>query len=575
MAPTARLFLHLLLLGSGLGVSCLCFAQAEVSGPCPAQPVVGERSDLALVIGIKGYPHISDRLKYADEDAKSFASLIQTPEAGGFRRENVCLLVNDNATEEHIRDGITWLKRPGRARKIYVFFSGHALVDDQGSAYFMPWDGNEKNIYQHGWRLDRLVDDLATLTSRDQLIIFVDACHAAAGVGGGLAKGTQDVSSAVSAALNDKFEEYKSKNKDASEFMAFFSAHSGEQSIEDDELKHGTFTHFLLLGMQCEADKPPYGNRDGIVTAEELNLYVSHQVAMWVRQKYDKGQNPTTTSVFNPGFPIAACQDRPCGSPAGCVRNPMDGQRYVSILPGEFHVGCVPSDKGCYADEQPNHKVSISKGFLIGESEVTVGAYKRFIANTQGHSMPPAPHFNLKWSSEEEPIVDLNWYQAEEYCTWLGGHLPTEAEWEYAARAGQEYLKYPWGDPIAHDDANYGSEDGRGGLVIGKDMWEYTAPVRRFPANHWGLYDMAGNVWEWTRDCYEKDFYGKSRAEDPYNDPAGRSCDRVVRGGSWEDSSFYLRASMRNRFNPAEGHTVVGFRCVLPSSTKQRTSLQK
>ncbi len=237
---------------------------------------------------------------------------------------------------------------------------------------------------------------------------------------------------------------------------------------------------------------------------------------------------------------------------AGAVKtNPDDGQNYVWIPPGEFQMGCSPGDNECYDDEKPPHTVRITRGFWLGQTAVTVGAYKRFAEST-GVSMPDEPvignrQLNPQWSDLEQPIVGVTWEEARSYCeSWAKGRLPTEAEWEWAARAGSTVARYGELDAIAWYDGNSGERIQR---------------VKQKRPNSWGLYDMLGNVWEWVGDRYEKDYYRKlpSPAVDPKGPSSGNM--RVLRGGSWSYYPGFVRASVRVRVEPEDRNRSFGFRC--------------
>ena len=261
---------------------------------------------------------------------------------------------------------------------------------------------------------------------------------------------------------------------------------------------------------------------------------------------------------------------------AGEVRvNLADGQEYVWIPAGRFLQGCIDGDSACKDDERPRREARISRGFWMASTETTVRRYKTY-AKAAKKKMPPfpgyippllpllppiAPGFNFAWKLEDHPITNVSWEESRAYCEEAaGGRLPTEAEWEYAARGGADSQPYPWGASIGRDKANYGSDSGGAGAAEGADEWLGTAPVGSFPANGFGLYDMAGNLWEWTADWYAPDAYEGGPAKDPKG-PA-RGTDKVLRGGAWDNPPRALRSSERDRFHPAAVNPWAGVRCV-------------
>ena len=151
-------------------------------------------------------------------------------------------------------------------------------------------------------------------------------------------------------------------------------------------------------------------------------------------------------------------------------------------------------------------------------------------------------------------MVNVAWDEAQAYCEWAGGRLPTEAEWEYAARGGVDGLKFPWGHARSHHEANYWRTGGA-------DRWRYTAPGGSFPANGFGLYDMAGNVYEWTADWMDEDYYARSPETDPPGPESGAM--RVARGGAGFLNPAVLRTSTRIGNAPHLRNYTLGFRCVL------------
>jgi formylglycine-generating enzyme required for sulfatase activity len=173
---------------------------------------------------------------------------------------------------------------------------------------------------------------------------------------------------------------------------------------------------------------------------------------------------------------VAAALAALAQAPGTVKTNPKDGLNYVWIPPGTFMMGCSPGDNECSGDEKPAHQVTITRGFWIGQTPVTVGAYKRFVA-ASGRQMPDAPGFNSGWVNDPMPIVNVDWNDATAFCGWAGGRLPTEAEWEYAARAGSTEARYGPIDEVAWYSNNSGRK---------------THEVAQKRANGFGLFDITG-----------------------------------------------------------------------------------
>ena len=246
---------------------------------------------------------------------------------------------------------------------------------------------------------------------------------------------------------------------------------------------------------------------------------------------------------------------------------PSDG--LVALIPsGEFRMG--GSDSSTEIDELPVHTVHVD-AFYIDKYEVTNAQYKEFINVNpqwqkgsilgkyhndkylkfwQGNNYPPG--------RENHPVVYVSWYAAMAYAKWTGRRLPTEAEWEKAARGRLVGAKYPWGDEIDSTRANYGGELGD------------TKPVGSYPPNDYGLYDMTGNVMEWCLDAYDEGFYNHSPSRNPI--AGGPLVDivnnfltvtnlRVVRSGCWYNVPMHVRVADRYGTSPEDASRGRGFRC--------------
>jgi formylglycine-generating enzyme required for sulfatase activity len=245
-------------------------------------------------------------------------------------------------------------------------------------------------------------------------------------------------------------------------------------------------------------------------------------------------------------------------SPPATVTTDPKVPDMVFIPAGEFIMGSV--DEEVNADEKPAHKVFVN-AFYIDRHEVTNSQYQKFIRAT-GH---PAPFVDRPWAAPYDwngteypagkgnhPVVLVNWDDAAAFAHWIGKRLPTEAEWEKAARGGLVSKKYPFGDQIEMSHANFDK-----GFLRENTL----QPVASFQPGGYGLYDMAGNVWEWCQDWYDEKYYKAS----PGNNPGGAAAGvyRVMRGGSWANDKEFLRCAQRGKNVPDGKSHIVGFRCAL------------
>jgi formylglycine-generating enzyme required for sulfatase activity len=223
-----------------------------------------------------------------------------------------------------------------------------------------------------------------------------------------------------------------------------------------------------------------------------------------------------------------------------------------------------------FEDELPAHTVSL-KAFWIDRTEVSNAQYRECVE--AGACWAP---MRCTWgdptyddaSKADHPVVCVDWYRAQTYCEWAGGRLPTEAEWEYAAR-GPETPIYPWGDEFDCSRGNFDDETEYDDYVLpggaGCDGYVETAPVGSFSSGvSWcGALDLAGNVWEWCADWYDPDYYAGSLSRDPQGPNSGEY--RVPRGGSWFGNRRDVRSVVRYGLTPGHTYSHVGFRCVVPA----------
>ena len=245
----------------------------------------------------------------------------------------------------------------------------------------------------------------------------------------------------------------------------------------------------------------------------------------------------------------------------------------VMVREGEFQMGSDSEEAA--KDEKPIHTVFVDS-FLMDTHEVTVGKYKEFVETT-GHKEPAWGEIAPYAPTDQHPIVLVSWHDAMAYAKWAGKRLPTEAEWEKAARGGSVAKMYPWGNISPKGkQCNFADKNLTHYWWSDKkadDGYTFTAPVGSYPENGYGLFDMAGNVWEWCLDEYDAGFYAVSEGVNPIsgaNTPQQISesfesveSNRVLRGGSWLVTSDNLRNSTRFMLMPKSTNYSVGFRCVI------------
>jgi formylglycine-generating enzyme required for sulfatase activity len=231
--------------------------------------------------------------------------------------------------------------------------------------------------------------------------------------------------------------------------------------------------------------------------------------------------------------------------------DPRTGIAFITIPAGEFDMGSDDGD----SDEKPVHRVRITKAFRLGKYPITNAEYERYLKANPG--VKPPPYWtNSQFNDPQQPVVTVSWDDAQAFCQWAGYRLPTEAEWEYACRAGSR-TAFHFGDSLSSKQANFDGNHPFGGAEKGPYL-QKTSPVGSYPPNAFGLYDMHGNVWEWCQDWYGP------YPQEPVTDPKGaiEGERRVLRGGSWNNNATYLRSACRLCLTPDYRYNDFGFRCV-------------
>lgn len=528
-------------------------------------PVNIYENSWALLIGINRYERVT-QLNYAANDAKGMRDLLVN--TLGFPKEKITLIIDAQATRDGIRRAFSELTRKvGPNDRVLVFYAGHGetekLPNGGETGYLVPVDGDRSDVYYSCLSMEE-IKQLASRVAAKHMLFLIDACY------GGLA--------AIQVrSLDHKTQGYFRKITAQPARQILTAGGAGEPAIERAEWGHSAFTYELLQGLgKALADL----DEDGLITGQELATYIQSRVARRTENQQhpvfraftaDEGEfvfvlpkNPapalseSVTVSEDPVLPLSTeSQPEKTLTTPGALKKTSVPAGMTRIPGGTIQMGSMEGDK----DERPVHAVVIAE-FWMDSHEVTNEEFARFLKIT-GYPVQGVWYELYKPGREQYPVVNVTWYDAMAYARWAGKRLPTEAEWEYAARGGQKEWLYPWGSEINKKIANFDNLRSSVGqsypFESKQDALKYLHPVGEYPPNGYSLYDMAGNVSEWCADWYDKNYYRLSPPQNPQGPVAGQG--NVIRGGSWFDTAKYLRVSNRESAKPSTQRPHIGFRC--------------
>ena len=329
----------------------------------------------------------------------------------------------------------------------------------------------------------------------------------------------------------------------------------------------------LLARREADALKARQAQEEQQRKAAQLKADAAYRAEQERHRKQQAARNAAELAALmpTPGSPVADA--------SGVLRDRfLDGSGIgpdlVLIPTGRFQMGSseyeraiaikAGSQKSWLDRETPQHWVGIDYPFAMGRFPVTVGQWRQFVRATGWESMSDtdwaSPGFK---QSDEHPVVGVSWHDAQKYLAWLSGktgqmyRLPSEAEWEYACRAGT-HTAFSFGDEISTEMANYDGNFTYNNGTKG-EFRQGTTKVDAFQPNPWGLFDMHGNVWEWTQDVVHENYQGAPGDGSAW-EQGGDPVRRVLRGGSWLYQPRYLRAALRNGYSAVLANDIVGFR---------------
>jgi formylglycine-generating enzyme required for sulfatase activity len=497
----------------------------------------------AVVIGVNTYldPKIPN-LRFCVADARLMADTLAAKCGYDARR---ILLIADDQPQDHLRPlGINlrnqiagWLKHAAPGDTVLVFFSGHGFLDDRGQGFLAPKDCEKDHLGLSGFRTDDLRDMLQQCRATQKLLVL-DCCHA------GGAKSLDDA--------GPSGQEMGMAFQKAEGLITLASCRRKEQSQEWAQKGQGLFTYFLAQGLQGRADYD--GNR--LVDSDELYRYAVDRVPTTAQRELNARQTPVR--LIGEDVVGVFALSRPSAVESGALPKRLAnrlGMEFVLIPAGRFTMGSPP-DKGL-ENERPAHRVEISSPFYMSRTEVTQQQYRTVMGTNPSYFCATGKGAR-KAAGEDTadfPVESVSHDAAVKFCQRLTElerahrgtyRLPTEAEWEYAARAGRD-------GPDDLTPAGWYRDNASG----------RTHRVAQKAAGGFGLYDTAGNVWEWCSDWYDPGYYARSALRDPAG-PAAPSTPamRVLRGGSWIASATGCRTRDRYASEPDDAQNCYGFRVV-------------
>jgi sulfatase modifying factor 1 len=511
-----------------------------------AQPLpVPQKARKALIIGISNYTH----LPVIPEVAADLAAIERSVKELEFEP-----LVLSDVDIDGLAKGVNgFVDGIVQGSEVLVYLTGFGIHLEHDN-YFLPSNFNPNQKKLSGvYEITRLLQDLEE-KKPSAVILFLDAARAAPSLGRlmGLAapfEQTQNTIVIFSQQFDQTFPIVQAPGQ-ITAFAAAVAAALGKPGLS-------------LAGIAEDA----IVNTRAATRDQQQPVIAMQQLSGVIRLRAVETRVETVT-IEKPVEKVVFVEKNTL-KPGAVRDSKKDGQQYVWIPPGDFYMGCVPADSKCTTAEKPRHKVRITQGFWINKMEVTAKSYNEFSRATKA-PMPEPTKTNRDWLLRANPVTKISWYSAKSFCEWVGGRLPTEAEWEYAARGGLSDLVYPWGDSIDHDKANYFGRSNKKDPSM-RDQWNEfaSAPGGSFDPNPWGLMDVAGNVREWVADWYQADYFSLATAsgddpKGPNETPSGK----VIKGGDFQARGEDVRLSVRTFRRPDEVDNRTGFRCLLVMEPK-------